>query len=853
MITAVRLKTEYLNDPMGIDVAEPFISWNAEGALRQSAFQLRASVDEGDWILFDAEKSASMHASLPLPLESRSRVRWQVRLWDENQEPGSWSSPASFEMGLLHASDWKARWIMGAYRHSKKPEVRSPVDHFRRSFHLDGKAVRARLYITACGMYEARFNGKKAGSQVLTPGSTAFHKRVHYQTCDVTSLLETENVWTIELADGYYAGKTGVFGNAKTYGYEPKVLAQLEITYTDGRREIIGTDSRFDWSNDGPVRLADMKDGEVVDLRCKPTYLGKAEETSYGGIVCASNNVPVLEHERFASPRILQCPDGQTVLDFGQNLAGYMEVSVCGNPGHICSMTFGEKLDEKGNFTVANIAWKSEYNKCHFQTNDLICDGTRHIYKPKFTVMGFRYVLLRDWPEEIRAENFTAIAAYSDMDTTFRFTSSDTGINQIVHNTFWSVKGNFLDVPTDCPTRERAGWTGDAQLFFNTGNYMMDQRSFFRKWLRDVADCQKADGLVYNINPAAPGKPALVEWVSMEGSAGWGDAMITIPWYFWKRYGDDCLIREFWQPMEKCFAFFHSRLGKRNLLSLNKPEHSRYDKYIVACGRHFGEWAEPEDCAPPSADLLFPMTEEATAYFSYSARLMAEMAEHLGKNKAAEYADLAEKSKEAYNYYFVCEGEIQSSRMCKYVRPCALGLADGNARQKLLEKIVRLNRERGFRIGTGFLSTPFFFGLLTEAGESDDAWRTLKNPEIGWMQQIGQGATTVWENWTPDASLNHYSKGACCQWLFDTLCGIRLDGRENHFLIMPHLVSQLDHISFSYDSVYGTVSSGWRREEGGVTFSVTVPPNCTAAVRLPGEEEKELGPGTACFHLRQIG
>lgn len=384
------------------------------------------------------------------------------------------------------------------------------------------------------------------------------------------------------------------------------------------------------------------------------------------------------------------------------------------------------------------------------------------------------------------------------------------------------------------PTRERAGWTGDAQLFFNTGNYMMDQRAFFRKWMRDVADCQKGNGLVYNVNPTGGKKSGLIEWISMEGSAGWGDAMVTIPYYFWKRYGDDCLIRENWQAMEKCIAYFSSRMGKRNLFSLFSPKRSKYDKYLVASGRHFGEWTEPDDCAPSQKMLLLPMVEEATAYLSYAARLMEEMADHLGKeSQAKHYKQIADRTKEAYNYYFVQNGDITSKRMCKYVRPCGLELAEGQARQRLLQKIVKLNQAREYRVGTGFLSTPFVFPLLTEAGASDEAFRMLMNPEIGWIQQIKQGATTVWENWTDDASLNHYSKGACCQWIFDTLCGIKMDGRENHFVIVPHPVSQIDSISMEYDSAYGKVSSAWFRTDGKVNFRISIPSNCVADVILP--------------------
>lgn len=871
MIQAIALLTEYMENPIGIDRRTQRLSWKVSGAKKQSAFEVRTSLNGGKWVSQGKVSTNRMHTRLELALQSRDVVRWQVRLTDENGKEGKWSEEAVFEMGLLEAADWKAKWVMGDYEHDKDAKVRYPVDCFKKEFRLKGEVKKARLYATACGMYEVRINGRKAGDWVLAPGSTAFQKRVHYQTYDVTELLEAgrqgqqesqaqegqerqesrerradegRQVLTIELADGFYASRQGVFGKGKPYGYEPKVCAQLEVSYADGTAEVIGTDETFSWSNDGAIRQADLKDGEIVDYNFEPSYSGYALGTAYAGIVCASNSVPVQEMEHFSNPRVIHCPDGNTVLDFGQNIAGYMEAALQGSKGHKCSMVFGERLNKEGNFSYTNISWEGEYTTCHFQTNDIICDGERHTYKPKFTVMGFQYVLLLDWPEEVAAENFTAIAVYSKMNETFTFSSSEGGLNQIVKNTFWSVKGNFLDVPTDCPTRERAGWTGDAQLFFNTGNYMMDQRAFFRKWMRDVADCQKENGLVYNVNPSNPNAPAILEWLSVEGSAGWGDAMILIPYYYWKRYGDDVLICEFWEEMERCFAFYKRRMGKRNLLSLFYPKRSKYDKYLCACGRDFGEWTEPDDCAPPKSKMIIPMAEEATAYLAYTANLMRKMASHLGKAEEAKiYKEVAVNTTKAYNYYFVKGGDISTNRMCKYVRPCGLGLAQGKSREKLLQKIVELNREREYKIGTGFLATPFVFEMLSEAGESDDAFRMLMNPELGWMQQVNEGATTVWENWTPDASLNHYSKGACCQWIFDCVCGVKLDGRENHFVIEPHVVSQLDWISFSYDSVYGKVESGWKKTRDGYVFDIVIPANCEAEVRIPGKEARVLDAG----------
>lgn len=844
MIEAINLKTEYLKDPMGIDLKHPRLFWQVSGAKKQTAYQIAYRRNEGERIEADPVHTDTMHGMLPEILKSRDRVEWCVRLTDENGTVGGWSDWASFEMGLLEKEDFKAHWIMGDYEHDPKAEVRYPADCFLTEFSYGKKLKRARLYITACGMYEAKLNGKKVGDRVLAPGSTAFQKRVHYQTYDVTELIRTENRFTIELADGFYASRTGCFGKAKIYGYEPKVIAQLELTAEDGTVETVLTDEKFRWSNDGPTVYADLKDGETIDSRKEASWSGHARECAYEGILCADNNVPVHEKEIFTSLRVIHCPDGQTVLDFGQNIAGYMEFSVCGNAGDKVSMICGEKLDENGNFTIANILLKGDYDTERLQREEFICNGTRQTYRPKFTVMGFQYVLLLNWPEEIKPENFRAVAVYSDMEITGTFDCSEEGVNRIVKNTLWSMKGNFLDVPTDCPTRERAGWTGDAQLFFETGNYLMDQAAFFRKWMQDVEDVQKENGMIYNINPANPKGNALLEWFSVEGGVGWGDAFLMIPYYYWKRYGDDTLIRTHWESMKKCFGFYEKRVGKRNLFSLFKPGYGKYSRYLCACGRDFGEWTEPDDCAPSKAALMFPHAEEGTAYIAYDAGIMAEMAEHLGKNSEKEhYKDLQEPLKEAYNHYFLGDGTFTTNRMAKYVRPCALGLAENEVKKNLLQNIVRLNRERDYKVGTGFLSTPFVMELLTEAGASNDAYRMLTNPEFGWMKQVKEGATTIWENWTNDASLNHYSKGACCNWLFACVCGIGFDGTKNKIRITPHTVPQLTHASLRYHSVYGEVYSGWKREGKKIIYEITVPSNCIAEVILPGKEKCLLEAG----------
>ena len=349
MISAIKLRTEYLQNPIGIDIPHPVLSWNVHGAKKQTACEIRIAVNGGEYVSFEPVCTDSMRFAFPSELHSRDVVKWQVRLTDENGCSGDWSEIVSFEMGLLNKSDWHTKWIMGNYDHSKNKKVRYPVDCFQKLFDAPKGIAKARLYITACGLYEARINGEKVGDQVLTPGSTAFQKRAHYQTYDVTALLQEQNELCIDLADGFYASKTGVFDQIKVFGHEPKVLAQLEITDTTGNVQVIGTDETFRWSNDGPVRFADMKDGEIVDANCVPTYSSYARVTNYAGEVCCSNNVPIREKEHFTDPKILHCPDGNTVLDFGQNIAGYMRFKVTGDKGHKCSMVFGEKLDENAN------------------------------------------------------------------------------------------------------------------------------------------------------------------------------------------------------------------------------------------------------------------------------------------------------------------------------------------------------------------------------------------------------------------------------------------------------------------------------------------------------------------------
>lgn len=856
MLNAIRLRTEYLNNPIGIDIVHPELSWNLAGdSKKQTAYEIRsahslAELEKGAFVWNSGKRESSSMVRIPYEPEvrSRERVYWQVRIWDEEQNAGEWSSPAYFEMGLLDEKDWKARWIAGNYE--TKQGERYPADEFRKKFVLEKDIKQARLYITACGVYEAYLNGERVGDQILTPGLTSYEKRVHYQAYDVTSLLKKkENVWDISLGDGWFRGKLGVFGSTNVYGDTTCVLGQLEITDMDGIVTTVITDKAFGWSNDGPIRFNDMKDGETIEGGKIPTYSGQARETGWDTLLCCSNNVPVKEQESFSPKQILHTPDGSTVLDFGQNLAGYVAFSIKGTKGHMAGMQMGEMLDEDGNFTVKNLITEDttpefipDYcDDTRFQTVEYICGSSeREYWKPKFCVQGFQYVKLENWPEKVKAENFKAIAVYSDMDVTADFSCSSSNIEKLVENTLWSMKGNFLDVPTDCPTRERAPWLGDAQLFFHTGCYFMDFTAFFRKWMRDVFDDQALDGKVYNIVPRGGAHGGMNEYV--EGSSGWTDAGILIPYRYWKRYGDKRMLEELYEPMKKLADFMVSRMGDTSDPELDKKlAPSEFRQYVVTTGFHFGEWNEP---GSSPMDVTLPKYEEATAYLSYTLQCFAEIAGALGRTMDAQkYQEISEHAKQAYQYYFVKDNEIHSERMCQYVRPIALGLLPEEVRKKAADDLSEMVKKNGYHVMTGFLSTPFVLNVLSDAGFRDEAYRMLENEEYpSWIYEIHQGATTIWENWNGEASRNHYSNGACCDWIFNTVCGIRDDG-ENHFVISPKPGGSLKKASLCYRSLYGEISCSWEREGENVIYHITVPAGCEAEVLLDGKDRQVLVAG----------
>ncbi len=720
------------------------------------------------------------------------------------------------------------------------PEVKNDqAIYFRKKFTAP-QAGTATLRLSALGCYKAWLNGMELDPQIFLPGRTSYGHRVQVQEYDISAkIVSGDNILAVRLVKGWYKKPGGLY---------------CEMTL-DGQT----TAGARGWkcSMDGPLGFHDMQLGELYDARKEGAWTiydyndsgwEMPVEFPYDGELIPHEGEKMLEQERL-SPRVLLTPDGSTVLDFGQNIAGYMEFTVTGKAGATVKMLYGETLDENGNFTQKNLNFGvSKKTGNPPQTVQYTLKDGAQTYKPQASVHGFQYVKLENWPEKVSAEHFTAIAVYSDLKQTGSFSCSNAKVNQLVQNIRWSTKGNFLDIPTDCPQRERAGWTGDIMVYSVPATYQMDTYRFLKKWLKDVILEQWEDGRVRNIVPDG-GLPPF-----MDGAAGWADAIVKLPWVLYQFYGDKDILEMAYPAMQKHVAFMEKRAQKRKPWNAAKGKHWND---LIDTGFHWGEWLEPGSSLPAGAlkGFTVPDVEVASAYYAWSAGKLAEIAAILGKaDDAKRYAQLSDRVKASYRKEFLPNGKVNSKRQCRYVRPIALDLAEEQDKAAIVGELNDAVIANQYRIGTGFLSTPHICNVLSDYGYWETAYRLLENEkQPGWLYEVNHGATTMWENWygkdergKPTNSLNHYSPGAIVGWLYSRSAGIQpLEPGFEKILIAPVVGGSFLYVKCSYESAAGLIRSDWERQGNQFQLSIEVPR--PARVKLPDGTVHEVEPGTHEF------
>jgi alpha-L-rhamnosidase len=846
------LTVDHKSNPIGIENTKPVFSWkinSMENNVIQTAYQIRVAINEkfsSSDIIWHSGKIASDESILQQykgsDLKSGQRYFWQVKIWDNKGKESKWSNVAFWEMGLLSKTDWKAKWIeMGGdtLRYSASP-------HFRKEFALSKTIANARIYITSHGFYELQLNGKKVGDQVLTPGWTSYSKRLQYQVYDVTGmLLKGNNVVGAVLGDGWYRGTLAWGNNWAIYGKRLGLLLQLKVTFTDGSETIIISDETWKASNDGAIRMNDIYNGETYDASKKltgwnnPGYDDKKWESvrigNYNNAnLIASEGAPVRKIQEIKPVKIFKTPKGSLIVDMGQNMVGWLRLKVTGKKGTVVTLRHAEVLDKFGEFYTTNL----RAAKC--QLTYTLAGTGEEVYEPRFTFMGFRFVEVNGFPGELTIDNLTGIVVHSDMAITGSFESSNPLINQLQHNIQWGQKGNFVDVPTDCPQRdERLGWTGDAQAFCRTAAYNMDVSSFYTKWLKDIAADQKPGGEVPDVIPDILNKQGSV---TAQPSAGWGDVSVITPWTMYMVYGDIHFLENQYQSMKAWVEYIRKKTG---------------DSYIWKGGSKYGDWLFYH---PPVNNHTEPdgYTEHdfiATAFYAYSAGILADAAKILGKTDDAKmYSDLFNKIKEVFiNEYVTNAGRVGTCSQTSYVLALKFNLLPDNLRGKAAEFLVSDIKSRNNHLSTGFLGTPYLCHVLSDNGYSDVAYDLLLQESYpSWLYPVKMGATTIWERWDGEKtdstfqdpgmnSFNHYAYGAIGDWMYRVSAGIETMGPGyRHVIIQPHPTKKLTFSRASFESSYGTIASGWERKEGKIIFKIRIPANTSATIILPAASQDKV-------------
>ena len=920
------LRCEYHNNPLGIDITEPRLSWVSQSEKRgwkQSAYQILVAssqkaldADRGD--LWDSGKvEAQQSIQIPYagkPLLSHAQCFWKVKVWDQNGAASPWSQTATWSMGLLNETDWQAQWIghdkavkitpnrdaelagkghkititkalYGIKGNSKKqvdikeklqahvdagnlslkvtnefagkdpafeekkvleaqwlvddwksgsvtaensvcdltigrPKQYLPAPYLRKEFTVATGVKRAIIYATAQGVYELSLNGQRVSNDVFMPGWTDYKQRIYYTAYDVTDLLkEGPNAIGAILGDGWFRGNISCVGQNK-YGNKLRFKAQLHIDYDNGQSKILTTDS--DWkASYGPILESDMQAGEVYDARLEMPGWNQAgfDQSSWSPIVTGSSikpllqaypGVPVRAVKELPAVKVTEPTPGTYVFDLGQNFSGWARLKVNGQAGDEVTMIFAEMLKDDGSAYTINL------RSARAVDTYVLKGGGEEVWEPRFTFHGFRYVQVTGLKEKPTADAITGIVLYSDSPESSSFECSNPMVNKIQENIVWGQRSNYLEVPTDCPQRdERLGWTGDTQVFIRTGCYNQDVSEFFTKWMVDLMDTQNRQGLFGNQAPVFHG----------HGAAAWACAGIICPWTIYKVYGDTRMIKTHYDAMVR---------------------------YMDACGKDglggrkahtWGDWLAPAG-RPPTALI-------SAAYHAYTTSLMAEMAVALGKiDDATKYNKQFQDIRAHFQKTFVkADGKIESELQTAYCMALSFDLLTAAQRKQAEAHLIERIKKDNYHLSSGFLGIPILLPTLTDMGRSDIAYRMIQNTTYpSWGYSIEQGATTIWERWNSYSkdkgfgdvkmnSFNHYSLGACGEWMFRSMLGIETDGAGFKKITMkPELGEGITWAKGHYDSIQGRISSDWKIENKTFHWNITVPANTTATVYVPAKD-----------------
>jgi alpha-L-rhamnosidase len=857
----VDLQCEHLTNPVGIATKEPRFSWKLEGDKRntkQVAYQIRVAKSpdfSAKTMVWDSKKVTSDESVL-LPyagvyLSARQKYYWQVKIWDNDNWEWSWSPSATFETGFFSASEWEANWIEVLNDTARY----NPALLVRKNFGLRKKVASAKAYVTAHGFYELYLNDKKISDDVLTPGWTSYNKRLQYQVYDVTANMnEGKNAIGVIIGDGWYRGTLGWVSQWGVYGKRKGFLCQIHVKYTDGSEEVIKTDASWKANQDGSIRMNGIYEGETYDARKELKNWANAafNDAQWSSVqignyamdnLVASASVPVKKIEELKPVRIFKTPKGTLVADMGQNMVGWVRLKVKGAAGKTITIRHAEVLDKFGEFYTLNLR-----NATATAKYILRGDAEGETYEPRFTFFGFRYVAIEGITQaELTKENLTGVVVHSEMPVSGGFECSDKNINQLQHNIVWGQKGNFVDVPTDCPQRdERLGWTGDAQAFVRTAAFNKDVASFFTKWLQDVAADQAKTGEVpYVIPDVLDPNPA----VPVGTSAGWGDVCTIAPWTLYQVYGDKRILDVQYASMKSWVDYIAKKSG---------------ESMIWKGGSIFGDWLSylppPDRASEPdghtSRDYI------STAFFAYSARLLAQSAEVLGKTDDAKYySALFEKIKKVFNdEFFTKTGRSASDSQTSYVLALMFDLLPADMRPKATQYLVDDIKSRRNHLSTGFLGTPYLCHVLSDNGKTDVAYDLLFQESYpSWLYPVKQGATTIWERWDGQKvdstfqdigmnSFNHYAYGAIGDWLYRVVAGLEI-GKAGYkqILIQPQPTDKLSFAKAYYDSPYGKIESGWERKNGKITLKVRIPSNTVATISLLDAKSDKITEGGKTF------